>query len=391
MRELENITDDIFYVGVSDGDCRLFEGQYSVHGMCYNSYVIMDEKTAVMDTVDAHFVGEWLENVAAALGGGQPDYLIVQHMEPDHSAGIAEFLHAYPDTTVVGNAKTFAMMEQFFGGEIAPRRLVVKDGETLSLGRHTLTFVFAPMVHWPEVMVTYDACDRALFSADGFGRFGTYSHEGDWADEARRYYIGIVGKYGAQVQSLLKKASALDIKMILPLHGNPLTENLGYYIHLYDLWSSYTPEEPGVAIVCASVYGNTREAADVLAHELGERGVTAVIHDLSTCDMAMAVADAFRFDRLVLATPTYNGGVFPFMRTFIDALTERSYRSRRVALIENGSWAPVACRVMRGMLEGAKDITYAANQLTIRSALTEENRETLRCMADELAAPAKAE
>lgn len=391
MKELKNITDDIFYVGVSDRDCRLFEGQYSVHGMCYNSYVIMDEKTTVMDTVDAHFVGEWLENVAAALGGGQPDYLIVQHMEPDHSAGISEFLHAYPDTTVVGNSKTFTMMEQFFGGEVAPRRLVVKDGDTLSLGAHTLTFVFAPMVHWPEVMVTYDAHDKALFSADGFGRFGTYSHDGDWADEARRYYIGIVGKYGAQVQSLLKKASTLDIKMILPLHGNPLTENLGYYIHLYDLWSSYTPEEPGVAIVYASVYGNTREAAETLARELSERGVKVTLHDLSACDMAAAVADAFRFDCLVLASPTYNAGVFPFMRTFIDALIERSYRSRRVALIENGSWAPTACRVMRGMLEGAKNITFAENQLTVRSAVTEENRETLRRMADELTAPVKAE
>ena len=391
MKELKNITDDIFYVGVSDRDCRLFEGQYSVHGMCYNSYVIMDEKTAVMDTVDAHFVGEWLENVAAALGGGQPDYLIVQHMEPDHSAGISEFLHAYPDATVVGNAKAFTMMEQFFGGEVAPRRLVVKDGETLSLGAHSLTFVFAPMVHWPEVMVTYDAHDKALFSADGFGRFGTYSHDGDWVDEARRYYIGIVGKYGAQVQSLLKNASALDIKIILPLHGNPLAENLGYYIHLYDLWSSYTPEESGVAIVYASVYGNTKEAAETLARELSERGVTVTLHDLSTCDMAAAVADAFRFDRLVLATPTYNAGVFPFMRTFIDALIERSYRARRVALIENGSWAPTACRVMRGMLEGAKDITFAENQLTVRSAVTEENRETLRRMADELTAPVKAE
>lgn len=379
------ITDDIRHVGVTDTAIDLFEGQYVVpHGMSYNSYVILDEKVAVMDTVDAHFVDEWLENLRGALSGRTPDYLVIQHMEPDHSAGIAAFLRVYPETVVVGNAKTFVMAEQFFGKDVCAHRLAVRDGEQLSLGRHTLTFVFAPMVHWPEVMVTYDSADRVLFSADGFGRFGTPEDGAPWDGEARRYYIGIVGKYGAQVQNLLKKAAALDIAVICPLHGPVLTENLGHYLHLYDLWSSYTPETRGVCIAYASVYGHTKAAAEFLADALLAKGTPAVLYDLARSDMSAAVADAFRYDRLVLAAVTYNADVFPFMRTYVEALTERGFRGRTVALIENGTWAPTAAKVLRGMLEKSRDLTFAAEDITVRSAMTKENKTALVALADAL-------
>ena len=377
------ITDDIRYVGVTDTAVDLFEGQYAVpHGMSYNSYVILDEKVAVMDTVDAHFVGEWLEHLRDALAGRTPDYLVIQHMEPDHSAGIAAFLRVYPETVVVGNAKTFVMAEQFFGKDVCAHRLTVRDGEQLSLGRHTLTFVFAPMVHWPEVMVTYDSADRVLFSADGFGRFGTPEDGTLWDGEARRYYIGIVGKYGAQVQNLLKKAAALDIAVICPLHGPVLTENLGHYLHLYDLWSSYTPETRGVCIAYASVYGHTKAAAEFLADALLAKGTPVVLYDLARSDMSAAVADAFRYDRLVLATVTYNADVFPFLRTYVEALTERGFRGRTVALIENGTWAPTAAKVLRGMLEKSRDLTFAAEDITVRSSMTKENKAALVALAD---------
>lgn len=380
------ITKDIIYIGVNDHDIDLFEGQYAVPaGMAYNSYVIKDEKIAVMDTVDAHFGEQWLANLRDALDGRAPDYLVVQHMEPDHSANIAAFAQAYPDATIVASAKAFTMMKNFFGTDYAERRTVVGDGDTLPLGKHTLTFVTAPMVHWPEVIVTYDSRDKVLFSADGFGKFGALDTEEDWACEARRYYFGIVGKYGAQVQALLRKASALDIAVICPLHGPVLTENLGYYLGLYNTWSSYTPENCGVLIAYTSVYGNTKAAAELLAERLRERGCEKVVlTDLARSDMAEAVEDAFRYDRLVLATTTYNAELFPFMREFISELTERGYRGRKVGLVENGSWAPMAAKVMRGMLEGCKDITFTDTTVRILSALSEESRAAIDAMADEL-------
>lgn len=380
------ITKDIIYIGVNDHDIDLFEGQYAVPaGMAYNSYVIKDEKIAVMDTVDAHFGEQWLANLRDALDGRAPDYLVVQHMEPDHSANIAAFAQAYPDATIVASAKAFTMMKNFFGTDYAERRTVVGDGDTLPLGEHTLTFVTAPMVHWPEVIVTYDNRDKVLFSADGFGKFGALDTEEDWACEARRYYFGIVGKYGAQVQALLRKASALDIAVICPLHGPILTENLGYYLGLYNTWSSYTPESCGVLIAYTSVYGNTKAAAELLAERLSERGCEKVVlTDLARSDMAEAVEDAFRYDRLVLATTTYNAELFPFMREFISELTERGYRGRKVGLVENGSWAPMAAKVMRGMLEGCKDITFTDTTVRILSALSGESRAAIDAMADEL-------
>lgn len=381
-----NITKDIRYIGVNDHKIDLFEGQYTVpNGMAYNSYVITDEKIAVMDTVDRNFGDEWLENLKAALEGRNPDYLIVQHMEPDHSANIALFLKEYPDAAVVGNAKTFGMIDAFFGENLCRNKLVVKDGDELSLGAHTLTFVFAPMVHWPEVMVTYDKKDKVLFSADAFGKFGALDREEDWACEARRYYFGIVGKYGVQAQALLKKAAALDISVICPLHGPVLKENLSYYINLYNIWSSYGVESEGVVICYTSVYGNTKKAAELLKDELEALGCKkTVLTDLARSDMAEAVEDAFRYGKLVLATTTYNGDIFPFMRQFIDCLTERNFKNRTVGFIENGSWAPVAARVMRGMLEKSKDITYADILVTVKSALNEESRSAIKQLAKEL-------
>ena len=353
--------------------------------MAYNSYVIMDEKIAVMDTVDQRFVSQWLSNLETTLAGKTPDYLIVQHMEPDHSSGIAKFLEVYPEATVVASAKAFTMIGQFFGNDYADRRVVVGEGDTLSLGKHTLTFVTAPMVHWPEVIVTYDSCDKVLFSADGFGKFGALDAEEDWACEARRYYIGIVGKYGAQVQALLKKAATLDISIICPLHGPVLTENLGYYINLYDIWSSYRPEEEGVLIAYTSVYGHTKAAAELLAQKLEEKGCPKVaITDLAREDMAEAVEDAFRYSKLVLATTTYNGDVFPFMKEFIHHLTERSYQNRTVAMIENGSWAPTAVKVMTKMLEGSKNLTMLTPTVRILSALNNESQAQLEELAEAL-------
>ena len=380
------ITKDIKYIGVNDHDIDLFEGQYTVPGgMAYNSYVITDEKIAVMDTVDARFGGQWLDNLRAVLGGRAPDYLVVQHMEPDHSANIDAFAKAFPDAVIVASAKAFTMMKNFFGTDYAEHRTVVGDGDTLPLGKHTLTFVTAPMVHWPEVIVTYDSCDKVLFSADGFGKFGALDTEEDWACEARRYYFGIVGKYGAQVQALLRKASALDIAVICPLHGPVLTENIGYYLGLYNTWSSYTPESRGVLIAYTSVYGNTKAAAELLAERLRERGCEKVVlTDLARSDTAEAVEDAFRYDCLVLATTTYNAELFPFMREFISELTERGYRGRKIGLVENGSWAPMAAKVMRGMLEGCKDITFTDTTVRILSALSEESRAAVDAMADEL-------
>ncbi len=381
-----NITKDIKYIGVNDLEVDLFEGQYRVpNGMAYNSYVIMDKKIAVMDTVDAAFAHEWLDNLAEALGERSPDFLIVQHMEPDHSANIANFLRAYPETTVVANAKAFAMIDAFFGEGLCKNKLTVENGESLSLGEHTLTFVFAPMVHWPEVMVTYDSRDKVLFSADGFGKFGALDAEEPWADEARRYYIGIVGKYGAQVQALLKKAGTLDIDIICPLHGPVLSDNLSYYIDLYNTWSSYSVETEGVCIAYTSVYGNTKKAALLLADELRVGGCPNVaVHDLARADMSAAVADAFRYGKLVLATTTYNAEIFPFMREFINHLTERGFKNRTVGLIENGSWAPLAAKIMRGMLEGCKNITWLDGVVTVKSAMTEANREEIGKMAGEL-------
>ena len=380
------ITQDIRYIGVNDHQVDLFEGQYRVPaGMAYNSYVILDAKIAVMDTVDQHFTHEWLDKLAEALNGRQPDYLIVQHMEPDHSANIQNFLKVYPGATVVGNAKTFAMMDQFFGADTCQHKLTVANGDSLSLGRHQLNFVFAPMVHWPEVMVTYDATDKVLFSADGFGKFGALDVDEPWADEARRYYIGLVGKYGAQVQALLKKAAQLDIQTICPLHGPVLTDNLPYYLNLYNTWSSYAVEEEGVVVACTSVYGNTRRAAELLADKLRASGCPQVVmHDLARCDMAQAVADAFRYGKLVLATTTYNAELFPFMKQFIDHLTERNFQNRTVGLIENGSWAPMAAKIMKGLFEKSKNITWLENTVTIRSATTTDNRDGLQRMADEL-------
>ena len=380
-----NVTKDIKYVGVFDSKIDLFEGQYLVpEGISYNSYVIIDEKTAVMDTVDVALTDEWLQNLKAALDGRAPDYLIVQHMEPDHSASIESFARVYPNARIVASAKAFAMMRGFFGTDFSDRQIVVGEGSTLSLGRHTLTFITAPMVHWPEVIVTYDSYDKVLFSADGFGKFGSTEEGNDWADEARRYYIGIVGKYGAQVQSLLKKASALEIEKIAPLHGPVLSKNLSRYLGLYDKWSSYTPENEGIVIAYTSVYGNTKKAVLALRDKLAEAGKAVVLYDLARCDMSAAVADAFRYSTLVLATTTYNADVFPFMREFIDHLTERGFKGRRVAFIENGSWAPMATKVMRGLLEGSKDITYAESTVRINSALSEESYAQLSSLADEL-------
>ena len=380
------ITKDIRYVGVNDHDVDLFEGQYVVpNGMAYNSYVILDEKIAVMDTVDARFGQEWLDQIGALLGDRHPDYLIVQHMEPDHSANIAKFMELYQDTTVVSSAKAFAMMKQFFGTEYADRQVVIKEGDTLCLGKHTLAFVAAPMVHWPEVMVTYDTCDKVLFSADGFGKFGALDVDEDWAYEARRYYIGIVGKFGVQVQNLLKKAATLDIQIICPLHGPVLTENLGYYLNLYNTWSSYQPEEDGVVIAYTSVYGHTKEAVDLLADKLRAKGCPNVIlHDLARADMAEAVEDAFRYSKLILATITYNAGIFPFMRDFIEHLTDRNYQNRTVAFMENGSWAPTAAKGMKALLENSKKLTFAENTVRILSALSEDSRGQIEALADEL-------
>ncbi len=380
------ITKDIRYIGVNDHQVDLCEGQYVVpNGMAYNSYMILDEKIAIMDTVDKNFTHEWLDNIERALSGRTPDYLIVQHMEPDHSANIANFMKLYPQAVVVSSAKAFAMMKNFFATDYADRRIVVADGDTLSLGKHQLTFVTAPMVHWPEVIVTYDATDKVLFSADGFGKFGALDVEEDWACEARRYYIGIVGKYGVQVQNLLKKASGLDIQIICPLHGPVLTENLGYYLNLYDIWSSYRIESEGVVIAYTSVYGHTKAAVELLAAKLKERGCPkVVVNDLARCDMAEAVEDAFRYGKLVLATTTYNADVFPFMREFIHHLTERGYRNRTIGMMENGSWAPQAIKVMRNMLEGSKELRYTENNVKILSALSEESKAQIDKLADEL-------
>ena len=381
-----NITKDIKYIGVNDHNIDLFEGQYIVpNGMAYNSYAIIDEKIAIMDTVDAAFTHEWLDNIQNALGARKPDYLVVQHMEPDHSANIANFLAAYPEATVVSSAKAFVMMNNFFGTDYADRRIVVGEGDVLDLGKHKLTFVTAPMVHWPEVIVTYDSTDKVLFSADGFGKFGALDVEEEWACEARRYYIGIVGKYGTQVQALLKKAAGLDISIICPLHGPVLTENLGYYLNLYNTWSSYQPEDEGIVIAYTSVYGNTKKAVLALADKLRAKGCPkVVVNDLARCDMAEAVEDAFRYSKLVLATTTYNADIFPFMRTFIDHLTERNYSNREVAFIENGSWAPMATKTMKGMLEKSKNLTYAENTVKILSALNEESSAQLEALANEL-------
>ena len=380
------ITDSIKYLGVFDNKVDLFEGQYKVPNVIsYNSYAIIDDKIAIMDTVDAAFGEEWLGNIEKALDGRRPDFLIVQHMEPDHSANIENFTRVYPEAKIVASQKAFAMMRGFFGTDFADRQIVVGEGSTLELGSRTLTFVTAPMVHWPEVIVTYDSLDKVLFSADGFGRFGDTCESTPWADESRRYYIGIVGKYGAQVQALLKKAAALDIAKIAPLHGPVLTENLGYYLDLYNKWSSYTPEEDGVLIAYTSVYGNTRKAALALGEKLESLGTKVVIRDLARCDISEAVADAFKYSKLVLATTTYNADIFPFMREFIDHLTERGFKNRTVAFIENGSWAPMATKVMRGMLEGAKDITYTEATVKITSALSPESTAQLEALAAELA------
>lgn len=380
------ISDDIRYIGVNDREIDLFEGQYVVpEGMAYNSYVVLDNKIAILDTVEAKFGKRWLENLKSELGTRKPDYLIIQHMEPDHSANIALFAAEYPEAVVVASAKAFVMMKQFYGEDFAARRLVVGEGSKLELGRHTLTFLTAPMVHWPEVIVTYDSTDKVLFSADGFGKFGAVEgEETDWACEARRYYFGIVGKYGAQVQALLKKAAGLEIATICPLHGPVLTGDLSKYLKLYDTWSSYTPEDEGVLIAYTSVYGHTKAAAEKLAELLRAKGKKVVLTDLARSDMAEAVEDAFRYSQLVLATTTYNAGIFPFMRTFIETLTEHGYQNRTVALIENGSWAPTAAKVMRGMLEGSKNIRFAEQSVKLLSAMSEENQTELAALAEEL-------
>ena len=380
------ITKDIRYVGVNDHQVDLFEGQYVVpNGMSYNSYVILDEKVAVMDTVDRNFTHQWLDNLQTVLDGRKPDYLVIQHMEPDHSANIMNFLKVYPEATVVSSAKAFTMMKQFFGDDFEGRRIVVGEGDTLTLGKHTLAFVAAPMVHWPEVIVTYDTCDKVLFSADGFGKFGALDVQEDWACEARRYYIGIVGKYGPQVQALLKKAAGLDISIICPLHGPVLTENLGYYINLYDIWSSYRVESEGIVVAYTSVYGHTKAAVELLAQKLREKGCPkVVVHDLARCDMAEAVEDAFRYGKLVLATTTYNADVFPFMKEFIHHLTERNYRNRTIGLVENGTWAPLAAKVMTKMFEGCKNLTFTDTTVRILSALNEDSKAQIEAMANEL-------
>ena len=381
-----NITKDIKYIGVNDHDIDLFEGQYVVeNGMAYNSYVIVDDKIAVMDTVDARFRHEWLDNLADVLDGRKPDYLIVQHMEPDHSANVMSFVAAYPEVKVVASAKAFAMMGQFFGDELGERQIVISEGSTLELGKHTLNFVAAPMVHWPEVMVTYDSYDKVLFSADGFGKFGALDADEDWACEARRYYFGIVGKYGVQVQKLLQKASKLDIEKICPLHGPILTENLGYYLGLYNTWSSYAVESEGIVIAYTSVYGNTKKAVEILADKLRANGCPkVVVNDLARCDMAEAVEDAFRYGKLVLATTTYNADIFPFMRTFIESLTEREYKNRTVTFIENGTWAPLAAKIMKGMFEKSKNINFVEPVVHIRSALNAASTAELDELSKEL-------
>ena len=380
------ITNDIKYIGVNDHQVDLFEGQYVVpNGMAYNSYAIIDEKIAIMDTVDRNFGHEWLDNIQHTLGSRKPDYLVVQHMEPDHAANVANFLKVYPEAVVVSSAKAFVMMKQFFGDDYADRRIVVGEGSTLSLGKHTLTFVTAPMVHWPEVIVTYDSYDKVLFSADGFGKFGALDVEEEWDCEARRYYIGIVGKYGPQVQALLKKAATLDIATICPLHGPVLTENLGHYINLYDIWSSYRVESEGIVIAYTSIYGHTRAAVELLAQKLQEKGCPkVVIHDLARTDMAEAVEDAFRYGKLVLATTTYNADIFPFMKDFIHHLLDRNYQNRTIGLIENGSWAPLAAKVMRGMFEKSKNITFTDTTVKILSALSDESRQQVEDLAGEL-------
>lgn len=380
-----NITNDIKYAGVNDHKIDLFEGQYVVpNGMSYNSYVIMDDKIAILDTVDARFTHEWLDNLGSILGSRQPDYLIIQHMEPDHSANIANFMDVYKNTQIVSSVKAFAMMKQFFGTDFEDRQIVVKEGDTLSLGRHELSFVGAPMVHWPEVIVTYDSYDKVLFTADGFGKFGALDVEEDWACEARRYYIGIVGKYGTQVQNLLKKAANLDIQTICPLHGPVLSDNLDYYLGLYNTWSSYGIEEEGIMIAYTSVYGNTKKAIDLLADKLRAKGCPkVVIHDLARCDMSEAVEDAFRYGKLILATTTYNADIFPFMREFINHLTERNFQNRKIGLIENGSWAPLAAKTMRKMLEGCKNTTFTDTTVSIKSALNEASSAQLEALAEE--------
>ena len=380
------ITNDIKYIGVNDHQVDLFEGQYVVpNGMSYNSYAIMDEKIAIMDTVDKNFTQEWLGNIQKTLGNRKPDFLVVQHMEPDHAANIDNFMKAYPEATVVSSAKAFGMMKNFFGTDYADRRIVVGEGSTLSLGKHTLAFVTAPMVHWPEVIVTYDVYDKVLFSDDGFGKFGALDVEEEWACEARRYYIGIVGKYGAQVQALLKKAATLDIAMICPLHGPVLKENLGYYINLYDIWSSYRVESEGIVVAYTSVYGNTKAAVELLVETLKAKGCPeVVVHDLARGDMAEAVEDAFRYGKLVLATTTYNADIFPFMKEYIHHLTERAFQNRTIGLIENGSWAPMAAKVMRGMFEGSKNITFTENTVKILSALNDDSKAQIEALAEEL-------
>lgn len=380
------ITNDIRYVGVNDHQVDLFEGQYVVpNGMAYNSYVILDEKVAVMDTVDRNFTHQWLDNIQNTLGGRKPDYLVIQHMEPDHSANIANFLKVYPDATVVSSVKAFTMMKQFFGDDYADRRIVVGEGSTLALGKHTLAFVTAPMVHWPEVIVTYDTTDKVLFSADGFGKFGALDVEEDWACEARRYYIGIVGKYGPQVQALLKKAAGLDISIICPLHGPILTENLGYYINLYDIWSSYRVESEGIVVAYTSVYGHTKAAVELLVQKLQAKGCPkVVVHDLARTDMAEAVEDAFRYGKLVLATTTYNADVFPFMKEFIHHLTERNYQNRTIALVENGTWAPLAAKVMHSMFDGCKNLTFTDTTVRLLSALNDDSKAQIEALTDEL-------
>lgn len=380
------ITNDIKYIGVNDRKIDLFEGQYIVpNGMAYNSYVIEDEKIAVIDTVDINFKDEWFENLKKILGSRNPDYLIVQHMEPDHSANVLDFANTYPEAEIVASKKAFQMMKNFFGTDFNEKQIVAADGSTLSLGKHKLTFVTAPMVHWPEVIVTYDSTDKVLFSADGFGKFGALDEDEDWACEARRYYIGIVGKYGAQVQYLLKKASSLDISIICPLHGPVLSENLGYYIGLYDTWSSYRPEEDGIVIAYTSVYGNTKKAVMMLAEELKKKGCPkVVVNDLARCDIAEALEDAFRYSKIVFATTTYNGEIFPFMREFINHLTERNFSHRTVAFVENGTWAPLAAKVMRNMLSTCKDLKEAENSVKIMSALNEESSAQIEALADEL-------
>ena len=380
------ITDTIYYIGENDHDIDLFEGQYVVpNGMAYNSYVILDQKIAVMDTIDRSKTAQWLDNLSQALQDRCPDYLVVQHMEPDHAASIGAFMEKYPETTVIGNAKTFTMIGQFFPGLILNNTLTVKSGDTLSLGSHNLQFLFAPMVHWPEVMLTYESSEKILFSADAFGKFGALDADEHWDCEARRYYIGIVGKYGKQVQNVLKAASSLDIATICPLHGPVLSDDLAHYLHLYDLWSSYTPESQGVFIAYTSVYGHTKEAVELLASTLEARGVTVNAADLARDDMAEAVEDAFRYDRLVLATTTYNGDIFPFMKTYLDALTERNYQNRKVAFIENGSWMPTATKAMKKHLENSKDLTYAQTEVSILSALNDSSKAQIFALAEELA------